>query len=394
MIIPQANRLNNVREYYFSKKLEEIRNMNSKGMNVLNLGIGNPDLSPSRETIQALHESSRQPANHGYQNYRGIAGLREAIARWYLRIYGVKLDPISEILPLIGSKEGIMHISMAFLNPGDEVLVPDPGYPTYKSVSELVGANIKTYELDENQHWLIDLERLKEADLSRVKIMWLNYPNMPTGAKGSKVLFRELVTLARKHEFLIVNDNPYSLILNDDPQSLLSVDGAREVALELNSLSKSHNMAGWRLGWVSGHRDYINTILRCKSNVDSGMFLPIQHAAIEALKNPASWHQEQNQAYAHRRKLSWQLLDLLGCTYDAFQTGLFIWAKIPDSEPDLKSFVDTLLYEAKVFITPGFIFGSRGDRYIRISLCNKEEVVEEAINRIKKHIHQNKAKVI
>ena len=283
-----------------------------------------------------------------------------------------------------------MHISMAFLNPGDEVLVPDPGYPTYTSVSELVGARVRTYDLDENQGWLVDLDQLKGKDLSKVKIMWINYPNMPTGAKGSKDLFKALITLAREREFLIVNDNPYSLILNDDPQSLLSIKGSMEVALELNSLSKSHNMAGWRLGWVSGKRDYINTILKCKSNVDSGMFLPIQHAAIQAMKNPASWHQEQNQAYVSRRNLSWQLLDLLGCTYDSFQTGLFIWAKIPDSEPDLKSFVDQLLYEAKVFITPGFIFGSRGERHIRLSLCNKEEVIEEAIKRIKKHIHQTK----
>ena len=364
--------------------------MNSEGMDVLNLGIGNPDLSPSRETIEALHDSSRQPANHGYQSYRGIPALREAIARWYQRIYGLKLDAVGEILPLIGSKEGIMHISMAFLNPGDEVLVPDPGYPTYTSVSELVGARVRTYDLDENQGWLVDLDQLKGKDLSKVKIMWINYPNMPTGAKGSKDLFKALITLAREREFLIVNDNPYSLILNDDPQSLLSIKGSMEVALELNSLSKSHNMAGWRLGWVSGKRDYINTILKCKSNVDSGMFLPIQHAAIQAMKNPASWHQEQNQAYVSRRNLSWQLLDLLGCTYDSFQTGLFIWAKIPDSEPDLKSFVDKLLYEAKVFITPGFIFGSRGERHIRLSLCNKEEVIEEAIKRIKKHIHQTK----
>ena len=394
MIIPQANRLNNVREYYFSRKLEEIREMNSKGMDVLNLGIGNPDLSPSEETIQVLNESSQQRGNHGYQSYRGIAALREAMAAWYKRIYGVKLDAGSEILPLIGSKEGIMHISMAFLNPGDEVLVPDPGYPTYTSVSELVGARIRTYELDEKQGWLVNLDHLQNSDLSKVKIMWLNYPNMPTGAKGSKTLFKALIALARKHQFLIVNDNPYSLILNDDPQSLLSIDGAMEVALELNSLSKSHNMAGWRMGWVSGREDYINTILKCKSNVDSGMFLPIQHAAIQAMKNPALWHQEQNQAYASRRKLSWQLLDLLGCSYDPFQTGLFIWAKIPEREPDVKSFVDRLLYDAKVFITPGFIFGSRGERYVRISLCNKEEVVNEAIDRIKKHIHHTKANAV
>ena len=394
MIIPQANRLNNVGEYYFSKKLQEIRNMNGQGMEVLNLGIGNPDLSPSPETIKARHESSKQPENHGYQSYRGIDGLREAIAKWYLRIYRVKLDAGEEILPLIGSKEGIMHISMAFLNPGDEVLVPDPGYLTYKSVSELVGARVKTYELDENRHWLIDVDQLRQTDLSRVKIMWLNYPNMPTGAKGSKEMFRSLIALAREQGFLIVNDNPYSLILNDDPQSLLSVSGAMEVAVELNSLSKSHNMAGWRLGWVSGRKDYIDTILKFKSNVDSGMFLPIQHAAIEALKNPASWHQEQNQAYAGRRRLSWQLLDMLGCTYDAYQTGLFIWAKIPDSEPDLKSFVDRLLYEAKVFITPGFIFGSRGERYIRMSLCNREAVVKEAIDRVQKHMLKTKAKAL
>ncbi|MDN5213877.1 aminotransferase class I/II-fold pyridoxal phosphate-dependent enzyme [Fulvivirgaceae bacterium BMA12] len=386
MIVPQAHRLDNVKEYYFSKKLEEIRNMNSKGMDVINLGIGNPDLSPSQETIKALHDSSQQSKNHGYQSYRGIPALREAMARWYMRFYGVTLDPVSEILPLIGSKEGIMHISMAFLNPGDEVLVPNPGYPTYTSVSELVGARIRTYELDEDQSWSINLDQLKRDDLSRVKIMWINFPNMPTGARGSKSLFKELIALARQHKFLIVNDNPYSLILNDDPQSLLSMPGAEEVSLEMNSLSKSHNMAGWRMGWVSGRKDYIDTILKCKSNVDSGMFLPIQHAAIEAMKNPSSWHQEQNQAYVSRRNLSWQLLDQLGCTYDRSQTGLFIWAKIPASEPDLKTFVDKILMEAKVFITPGFIFGSKGARHVRISLCNKEAVITEALERIKRHI--------
>jgi len=393
MIIPQANRLNNVKEYYFSLKLEEIRQMNHNGDEVINLGIGNPDLSPSMETIKALQLSAEKPDTHGYQSYRGILELREAIAGWYQRMYDVTLDAHSEVLPLIGSKEGIMHISMAFLNPGDIVLVPDPGYPTYSSVSELVGAKIATYHLKENDNWNIDLEELSAMDLDKVKIMWINYPNMPTGSKGSPALFKSLIALAKKHGFLIINDNPYSLILNDDPQSILAIEGANEVVLELNSLSKSHNMAGWRLGWVCGRKDYVDTILKAKSNVDSGMFLPIQHAAVAALNNEDEWHATQNEIYEKRRELNWQLLEMLDCTFDKTQTGLFTWAKIPENE-DVKTFVDKILYEAKVFITPGFIFGSGGNRYVRISLCNKASVTRKAIKRIQKKIVEPRMKAI
>ncbi len=382
MIIPQANRLNSVQEYYFSKKLEEIRGMNRKGDQVINLGIGNPDLMPSSATIEALNHSARQLTNHGYQSYRGIPALREAMASWYASTYGVALDGQREILPLIGSKEGIMHISMSFLNPGDEVLVPNPGYPTYSSVSELVGAKVVSYSLKEETEWNIDMAQLSAMDLSRVKLMWLNFPNMPTGAKGDPEILLNLIALAKKHQFLIVNDNPYSLILNNDPKSLLQLDGAREVVLELNSLSKSHHMAGWRMGWVSGAAAYIDTILKAKSNVDSGMFLPIQHAAIEALATEKSWHDDQNKIYKERRAVSWTLLDQLGCKYSQDQSGLFIWAKIPDDQQDAKSFVDKILYEAKVFITPGFIFGSHGERFIRISLCNDINVVKAASRRI------------
>ncbi|MDN5203146.1 aminotransferase class I/II-fold pyridoxal phosphate-dependent enzyme [Fulvivirgaceae bacterium BMA10] len=393
MIIPEANRLNHVKEYYFSRKLQEIRDMQAQGKDVINLGIGNPDFAPSEATIEALMQSANNPANHGYQSYKGVPELRSAIAGWYTRIYNVALDPDREILPLIGSKEGIMHISMAFLNEGDEVLVPNPGYPTYTSVSRLVGAKIKTYNLDENNDWGIDVHQLKNMDLSRVKIMWVNFPNMPTGANGSDGLFNELIALARENKFLICNDNPYSLILNNNPRSLLKYEGAMEVMLELNSLSKSHNMAGWRLGWVSGQADYINTVLKVKSNMDSGMFLGLQHAAIEAMNNTDDWHREQNKIYEQRRALTWELLDLLDCRYNKNQTGMFVWAKVPERVEHVEKFLDELLHGAHVFITPGFIFGSNGERFVRASLCNKVEVVKDAMVRIEKFVKSNIAKV-
>lgn len=392
MIIPQANRLNTVKEYYFSKKLEEIRKMNQEGMEVINLGIGNPDLMPSDTTIAELCKSAQQAENHGYQSYRGVPSFRQAIADWYKKVYHVTLNGGSEILPLIGSKEGIMHISMAFLNEGDEVLVPDPGYPTYASVSKLVGAKVIPYGLLESNDWNIDIEQLERMDLGKVKLMWLNFPHMPTGARGDAETFGKLIQLAKTNGFLIVNDNPYSLILNDQPQSLLSIPEAKAVLIELNSLSKSHNMAGWRLGWIGGDAAYINTVLKAKSNVDSGMFLPIQHAAIQALNNAREWHDAQNKIYEQRRAASWRLLDLLNCKYNKAQTGLFVWAKIPNSQKEVQSFVDNILYNSKVFITPGFIFGRNGERFIRISLCNKVQTVEEAIARIEKQIKTNQVK--
>jgi LL-diaminopimelate aminotransferase len=383
MIIPQANRLNQVKEYYFSTKLQEIREMEQQGIRVLNLGIGNPDLAPSVNTVKTLSEAAIGKGNHGYQSYRGVLPLRKAIANWYQKTYKVALNAESEILPLMGSKEGIMHISMAFLNPGDEVLVPNPGYPTYGAVSNLLGAKIRTYNLTENNNWEIDIQQLEQSDLSKVKLMWINYPHMPTGTKASDELLEQLIALAKKHQFLICNDNPYSLILNSKPKSILSYEGANEVAIELNSLSKSHNMAGWRMGWVAGAEAYIDTILKVKSNMDSGMFLPMQRAAIEALNNTKQWHLEQNNVYKHRRNYVWEIMDILECTYDKNQVGLFVWAKVPEHVSDVETFLDELLHEAHVFITPGFIFGSNGERYIRASLCNKVEILKEAILRVK-----------
>ncbi len=387
MIIKAANRLSHVKEYYFSTKLREIRQMITDGTDVLNLGIGNPDFMPSENTIEALVQSAKTTTHHGYQSYKGIPDLRKAMAAWYERIYNVILDFDTEILPLIGSKEGIMHISMAFLNEGDAVLVPNPGYPTYTAVSKLVGAKIITYDLDESKGWNIDIEKLRKLDLSKVKIMWVNFPNMPTGALGDTQVLEELVVLAKEHQFLIVNDNPYSMILNEQPKSMLAIDGAKDVVLELNSLSKSHNMAGWRMGWVSGKKEYIETILKIKSNMDSGMFLPVQHAAIAALKNTDEWHIAQNNIYKKRREVTKELLDLLGCVYDNNQSGLFIWAKIPEAERRVEDFVDEILQKAHVFITPGFIFGSNGERYVRVSLCNDVNVLQEAMKRIKETLN-------
>ncbi len=386
MIVKAANRLSHVKEYYFSTKLREIRQMIVNGADVLNLGIGNPDFMPSENTIDALVQSAKTPTHHGYQSYKGIPELRKAMAAWYQKTYKVTLDFDTEILPLIGSKEGIMHVSLAFLNEGDAVLVPNPGYPTYTSVSKLVGAKIITYDLEESLGWNIDIDKLKKVDLSTVKIMWVNFPNMPTGASGDEQVLTELVKLAKEHQFLIVNDNPYSMILNEQPKSMLAIEGAKDVLLELNSLSKSHNMAGWRMGWVSGKKEYIETILKVKSNMDSGMFLPVQHAAVAALKNTDDWHIAQNERYKKRREVSKELLDLLGCVYDNHQSGLFIWAKIPQQERRVEDFVDDILQKANVFITPGFIFGSNGERYVRVSLCNDEAVLIEAMRRIKEKL--------
>jgi LL-diaminopimelate aminotransferase len=383
-LIETAGRIANVEEYYFSKKLAEVRGLDTPELKVINLGIGSPDLAPSSNTIDALTTSSKNPSNHGYQNYKGIPALRKAIADFYQRTYAVSLDTETDILPLMGSKEGIMHIAMAFVNEGDEVLIPDPGYPTYSSVAKLVGAKIRTYEMKEELGWGIDVSALKNQDLTKVKLMWINFPHMPTGRVASRKELKELVDLARENQFLIINDNPYSLILNESPLSILSIEGADEVALELNSLSKSHNMAGWRIGWVAGRKEYIEAVLRVKSNMDSGMFLGLQHAAVEALQNGESWFKELNHTYSKRREAAKRILDELNCSYAEKQSGLFVWAKAPDQVEDVEKWIDEILYGAKVFITPGFIFGEGGRRFIRISLCATVEKLEEALVRIKK----------
>jgi len=383
-MIQPAKRIANVEEYYFSKKLAEVRGLDSAEFPVINLGIGSPDLAPSVEAIEALTVTAQKATSHGYQNYKGIPALRKAIQNFYKVTYQVELDTETQILPLMGSKEGIMHIAMAFVNEGDEVLIPDPGYPTYSSVAKLVGANVTTYEMKESLDWGIDVEALKRRDLSKVKIMWVNFPHMPTGRVASKAELKELVDLARKNNFLIVNDNPYSLILNDAPLSILSIEGAEDVALELNSLSKSHNMAGWRIGWVAGNKDYVDAVLRVKSNMDSGMFLGLQQAAVESLKNGADWFNELNLIYKKRRTAATKILSELGCTFSKNQSGLFIWAKAPDHVNDVEKWIDEILYGTKVFITPGFIFGGAGKKFIRISLCATVEKLDEAFIRIQK----------
>lgn len=385
-MIKTANRISNVEEYYFSRKLAEVRSLDTPELRVINLGIGSPDQAPSANAVDALIASAKNPANHGYQNYKGIPPFRKAIADFYQNIYNVKLDAESMILPLMGSKEGIMHIAMAFVNEGEEVLIPNPGYPTYSSVANLVGAKLRPYDLKEELDWGIDIEALKRSDLSKVKLMWINFPHMPTGRTASREELKELVDLARKNQFLIINDNPYSMILNEDPVSILSIEGADEVALELNSLSKSHNMAGWRLGWVAGKKEYIEAVLKVKSNMDSGMFLGLQHAAAEALKNGKEWFTSLNQMYGERKAVARKILDVLGCSYSEKQSGLFVWAKAPDNITDVEKWIDEILYGTKVFITPGFIFGEAGRRYIRISLCCTVETLNVALERIVKFL--------
>lgn len=383
-LIQPADRISIVEEYYFSKKLKQIAQMRTEGKDVLNLGIGNPDNPPSEATIDALVEQSRKEHTHGYQSYIGIPELRNAYANWYETYFNITFDPRSEILPLIGSKEGIMHISMAFVNQGDGVLVPDPGYPTYSAVSKLVGANIITYNLKEDKNWMPDFAELEKQDLSKVKLMWVNYPNMPTGAPASPELFQKLVDFGIKHQILIVNDNPYSFIQNDSQISIFSAPKADNIALELNSLSKSHNMAGWRMGMVAGNSAYIENILRVKSNMDSGMFLPMQKAAAQALMNSKSWYEKINAEYSARKKKAYEILEAIGCSIDPSQVGMFVWAKIPDNYPSVEELSEKILQEANVFITPGFIFGKNGERYLRISLCTKEEILEQARSRISK----------
>ena len=387
MIIPVANRLNGVKEYYFVKKLEEIARLNKEGKKIISFGIGSPDLPPSEATIQALFETAKAPNTHGYQPYRGVPELREAIAAFYKNIYEVTLDGNTQVLPLMGSKEGILHLSMAFLNPGDEVLVPNPGYPTYSSLSNLVGATIRYYALSEQHNWHADIESLEKEDLSKVKIMWVNYPHMPTGAEADPEKLLDLVKFAKRNNILLAFDNPYSLVLNKKkPFSILSLEGAFEVAVELNSLSKSHNMAGWRIGMMLGKKEYLDAVLTVKSNIDSGMFLGLQKAAIKAFENSEEWHTKRNGEYAERRKIIEEILTLLGFEFDPKQVGLFLWAKPTDKTvaEDIPAFVDKLLYEASVFFTPGEIFGTSGKGYMRASLCASREHCTEALGRIKK----------
>ena len=382
--ITPANRVGSVQEYYFSRKLKEVAEMNAAGKNVINLGVGSPDLPPSERTIETLCEHARQPNEHGYQPYVGIPELRKGFADWYKKWYDVDLDPKTEIQPLIGSKEGNLHISLAFLNPGEGVLVPNPGYPTYSSVSKLVEANLISYELKEELGWQPDFDELEKMDLSNVKLMWTNYPNMPTGANASMELYEKLVAFGKKHGIIICNDNPYSFILNEYPSSILSVPGAKDICIEMNSMSKAHNMPGWRMAMLASNAQFVQWVLRVKSNIDSGQFKPMQYAAVEALSAPKEWYDNMNQVYRSRRNLAGQIMRTLGCEYDEKQVGMFLWGKIPAGAKGSEAIADRVLYEANVFLTPGFIFGSQGERYIRISLCCKNETLEEALKRVKK----------
>ena len=380
-ILPVSDRLGETKEYYFSTKLRELAQLRTAGHDILNLGIGSPDLPPAPEVIEALTASARRTDTHGYQPYTGRPELREAFANWYSRYFSVDLDPASELLPLMGSKEGIMHISMAFLNPGDEVLIPNPGYPTYRSATELAGGTVRTYDLSEDTGWLPDLDALAVQGLGRVKIMWLNYPHMPTGATAPPDFFARLVAFAHQHRILLFNDNPYAFILTDRVQSLLSVPGAREVALELSSLSKAQNMAGWRVGVLAGAAPYLQSVLRFKSNMDSGMFLPVQEAATVALGLGPDWYAELNATYRQRRTVALQIMDALDCTYATDQVGLFVWAKTPPGTTGY-AVCDRALYDHDVFITPGGIFGSAGEDYVRISLCSPVPVLQQALQRL------------
>ncbi|MCK9403106.1 MAG: aminotransferase class I/II-fold pyridoxal phosphate-dependent enzyme [Chitinophagaceae bacterium] len=377
-----SKRLDGIGEYYFSQKLREIDELNKQGKNIINLGIGSPDLPPHPAVVKTLREEAAKPSTHAYQSYKGSPVFRNAIADWYQTWYHVKLDPATEILPLIGSKEGIMHICMTYLNEGDEALIPNPGYPTYSSAVKLAGGKAIAYELSEANNWEPDFEALEKTDLGKVKLLWVNYPHMPTGQLPTQTLFEKMVAFGKKHHILICHDNPYSFILNETPASLLSVAGAKEVVIELNSLSKSHNMAGWRVGMLCGAKERINEILCFKSNMDSGMFLPIQLAAAKALQLGKEWYDGINAIYAKRREKVFELLTVLNCDYSKNQVGMFVWAKIPQNYKNGYELSDHVLYHSNVFITPGGIFGKAGDGYIRVSLCGSIEKFEEAIKRI------------
>lgn len=389
--IKPADRLSVVTEYYFSRKLKEVAKLNAEGKDIISLAIGSPDMPPSKGTIDKLCETARQDDAHGYQPTMGTPELRQAMSDFYKRWYGVCLDPQTEIQPLIGSKEGILHVTLAFVNPGDKVLVPNPGYPTYTSLSKILGAEVVHYNLREGNGWQPDFNELESMDLTGVRLMWTNYPNMPTGAPAQMETYRKLVSFARRHSIVVVNDNPYSFILNENPVSLLQVEGAKDSCIEFNSMSKSHNMPGWRIGMCATNPTFIQWILKIKSNIDSGTFRGIQLAAAEAYNNSDEWHRQANiNTYRQRRKLAEQIMQQLGCTFDENQVGMFLWGRIPDKYANAEELTEKVLHEARVFITPGFIFGSNGERYIRISLCAKDMKIKEALERIKNTMTNNK----
>ncbi|MBO7557170.1 MAG: aminotransferase class I/II-fold pyridoxal phosphate-dependent enzyme [Bacteroidaceae bacterium] len=385
-MIQPADRLSLVSEYYFSRKLKEVAQLNAEGKDIISLAIGSPDMPPSPETIDVLCEHAHRPDAHGYQPTVGIPELRKAMASFYQRWYGVTLDPATEIQPLIGSKEGILHVTLALCNPGDKVLVPNPGYPTYTSLSKILGQEIVNYDLLESNGWQPDFEQLEAMDLTGVKLMWTNYPNMPTGGRATRELYEKIVAFAKKHNIVVVNDNPYSFILNKDEHlSILQVEGAKECCIEFNSMSKSHNMPGWRVGMLATNSTFVQWILKIKSNIDSGTFRPLQLAAAQAYENTEAWHTHANiETYATRRKIAEDIMTTLGCTFDPTQQGMFLWGRIPDSIADVEDLTEKVLHEARVFITPGFIFGSNGKRYIRISLCAKDKKMQQALRRIEK----------
>ena len=385
MKIQPADRLSLVQEYYFSRKLKEVAKLNAEGQDIISLAIGSPDMPPSKQTIDKLCEVASKPEAHGYQPTMGTPELREAMAGFYKRWYDVDVDPKTEVQPLIGSKEGILHVTLAFVNPGEQVLVPNPGYPTYTSLSKILGAEIVNYNLREDNGWQPDFDELEKMDLSRVRLMWTNYPNMPTGGNARRETYERLVAFAKKHNIVVVNDNPYSFILNDNPMSLLQVPGAKDCCIEFNSMSKSHNMPGWRVGMCIANPTFTSWILKIKSNIDSGTFRGIQLAAAEALNtNDDAWHKEYNvENYRRRRKIAEDIMTVLGCTFDPSQVGMFLWGKIPEKYANVEDLTERILHEARVFVTPGFIFGSNGQRYLRISLCAKDEKMAEALQRIK-----------
>ena len=383
MDIRPSKRVENIKEYYFSKKLREVAELRAKGIDIISLGVGGPVLPPPASVIETMTEAIHNPSNHGYQPHVGVPELRNAFAKWYKRWYGVDLDPKSEIQPLIGSKEGVTHISLAFVNPGDKVLVPNPGYPTYTSISTMVGAEVIHYDLLEEADWQPDFDALEKLDLSGVKLMWLNYPHMPTGAKAKRETFEKAIDFGKRHGIVIVHDNPYSFILNSHPMSIMEIPGAKDIAIELNSLSKSHNMPGWRVGVAVSNPTFLSWLLRIKSNIDSGQFKPLMLAAAKALEEGEEWHSQLNASYAERRKVAEEIMTALGCTFDPRQSGLFLWGRIADPAISSEQLADRMLYEANVFLTPGFIFGSNGDRYIRISLCAPVATLQRALDRIK-----------
>jgi len=376
-----AKRLDTVQEYYFSKKLREVRALSAQGKPIINMGIGSPDLQPPPAVIEAIQQAVLQEDAHKYQSYQGLPAFRQAVADFYQKNYQVAVNPENEILPLMGSKEGILHISMAFLNKGDQVLIPNPGYPTYTSVTNLVEAVPVFYDLTSEHNWEPNFKQLEQKDLSNVKLMWVNYPHMPTGAKATENLFKKLIAFGKKHQLLIINDNPYSFVLNNNPLSILSIDGAKETAIELNSLSKSFNMAGWRVGMLLGATPILEEVLKVKTQMDSGMFYGIQQGAIAALKVSSGWFENMNEIYQKRRKLIWQIAEALDCTFDKNTSGMFVWAKIPAGKK-AENIVDDLLYKHHIFIAPGTIFGSKGEGYIRFSLCVPEEKIKEALDRL------------